>query len=95
MRVIVYQLEVLGAEGKNVIGGIYQAQEGERAWFTLEHRADVILLIEVNVGVGNSVDVLSRLETGDVSDGEQEGGILDEVGRDADRQIAGALEHVE
>ena len=99
VRVVVGELEVLGPEvvdvGDRPTGARSACTVGRRRGSRLEHDLDLVDLVGVDVRVGDGVVVRRGLEPGELLQHQGQRGVLHHVRRHADRDVAGALEHVQ
>ena len=95
MRVVIGKREIFAAEGEDVVFGLGEREGRQSARLAIEHRPDGIDLVDIDVSVGEAVDVFICLGAGDMGNRQCQCGVLDEVLRQTDRHIAGTLDHVE
>src|SRR3989344_3898329 len=93
-RFIVGKLKVRIAKCKNIFCRICQRDSGERLCFSREDFFDFWNLVDIDMRIGKTVDILVRFISGRLRDHHGERRILDHVRREPHRYVAGALKHM-
>src|SRR3989344_2193602 len=95
MRIVVFQRKMLLSEGEHIFYIRIHFHGRQFPWFSSKHCFNRRYLVYINMGIRKAVNVFIWLISGDLGERQSKSRILHHVLRQAKRDIARSLEHVQ